>query len=281
MINLNDLKSRSAIALLQAYEGRNPYLRKMKKEYLKNKKVKLTENQTRYIVDFHDKEPQLINKVVNVTPFLGEELKKQNDLSFVPERILIEFMLADTEKTFHVYGKLKRNQKKSQMYWLPKTQVLDDPYFEDIDVEVDFDKYTEMDKLDRTPFEHQKSGIKFLLSRNGCILADDMGLRKTYQAIVAALESGAERILIVCPSAVKINWEREINNFDPNTTIVSGRKWDRDKFTIINYDILKNFHSVKPKKNEDGLIIEFNREMAENHSQQSLVFLLNWTRKES
>jgi SNF2 family DNA or RNA helicase len=219
VINLDDLKSRSAIALLETYEGRNPYLRKLKKEYLKNRKVKLTENQTRYIVDFHDKEPQLINKVVNISSFLGEELKKQNDLSFVPERILIEFMLADTEKTFHVYGKLKRNQKQSKMYWLPKTQVMDDPYFEEVDVEVDFDKYKEMDKKGRTPFAHQETGIKFLLSRNGCILADDMGLGKTYQAIVAALESGAERILIVCPSAVKINWEREINDFDPNTTI--------------------------------------------------------------
>lgn len=266
MINLDDLKSRSAITLLETYEGRNPYLRKMKKEYLKNRKVKLTENQTRYIVDFHDKDPMLINKVINISPFLGEELKKQEDLSFVPERILVEFMLADTEKTFHVYGKLKRNQKKSKMYWLPKTQVMDDPYFEEVDVEVDFDKYVKMDKKGRTPFEHQKDGIKFLLSRNGCILADDMGLGKTYQSIIAALESGAERILIVCPSAVKINWEREINDFCDETAIISGRKWDRSKFTIINYDILKNFHTIgNGKKDKDGHIVEFNRELVNSN----------------
>lgn len=262
MINLNDLKSRSAISILENYEGRNPYIRKMKKEYLKNKRVKLTETQTRYIVDFHDKEPQLINRVVGITPFLGAELKKQHDLSFTPERILIEFMLAETDKTFHVYGKLKRNQEKSKMYWLPKTQVMDDPYFENIDIDVDFEKYTQLDKKNRIPFEHQKQGIKFLLTRNGCILADDMGLGKTYQAIVAALESGAERILIVCPSAVKINWEREINDFDPSTSIIHGRNWERKKFTIINYDILKNFHTLGDgKKGKDDVVVEFNREL--------------------
>jgi len=178
VIDLNDLKSHSAITLLKEYEGKNPYLRKIKREYLKNNKIRLTENQSRYIVDFHDKEPQLINKVVNISEFLGGELKKQNDLTFTPERVLIEFMLADTEKTFHIYGKLKRNQKKSKMYWLPKTQVMDDPYFEEIDIDVDFDKYVTMDKKGRTPYDHQKEGIKFLLTRNGCILADDMGLGK-------------------------------------------------------------------------------------------------------
>lgn len=262
MIDLNDLKSRSAINLLNEYNGKNPYLRKLKLEYLNNKNLRLTENQTRYIVDFHDKEPELINKVVNITQFLGEELKKQNDLTFTPERILVEFMLADTEKTFHVYGKLKRNQPKSKSYWLPKTQVLDDPYHEEINIDVDFDKWTSIDKQKRKPFEHQKSGVKFLLSKNGCILADDMGLGKTYTAIMAALESNVERILIVCPSAVKINWEREINDFDDNTTIVNGKKWNRSKFTIINYDILKNFHTIGDAKTDaDGHIIEFNREL--------------------
>lgn len=261
MINLDDLKSRSAIALLETYQGKNPYIKRLKKEYLKNKKVKLTDNQTNYIVNNHDKEPELINRVVAITPFLGEELQKSEGLSFVPERIKIEFMLAESEKTYHIYGKVKQNQKKSKMYFIPKTQLLDDPYFEEIDVDVDFDKWTRIDKKGRTPYDHQIDGIKFLLSRDGCILADDMGLGKTYQAIMAALESGAERILIVCPSAVKINWEREINDFCDETVIVSGRNWQRDKFTIINYDILKNFHSVKPVKDDDGRIIEFNQEM--------------------
>jgi len=223
-------------------------------------------------MDNFDKEPLYMNKLVRISDYLGDELQKQDGREFTPKKVLIEYMLAETEKTFHVYGKLSTKQK-SKMYFLPKTQVLDDPYFEEVDVEVDFDKYTALDKFElsdgtigRTPYEHQKEGIKFLLSRKGCILADDMGLGKTYQAIIAAMETGAERILIVCPSSLKINWEREINYFQCyDTAVVSGRNWNQSKFTIINYDILKNFHSLKKPKSGDmeDHIIEFNRQLVE------------------
>jgi SWI/SNF-related matrix-associated actin-dependent regulator 1 of chromatin subfamily A len=68
------------------------------------------------------------------------------------------------------------------------------------------------------------------------------------QSIIAALESGAEKILIVTTSSTKINWEREINVFCNETTIIDGKKWDSSKFTIINFDILKNFHTLPPTK---------------------------------
>ena len=164
---------------------KNPYLKKLKNKFLKNKSFTLTDNQTKYIMRNHDKEPVFINKVIHISDYLGGELKKQENLSFVPERILFEYILGETEKTYHVYGKLKRNQEKSGMYFIPKTQVLDDPYHEEIDIEVDFEKYTKLDTfklkdgtIGRTPYEHQKEGIKFLLSKQGCILADDMGLGK-------------------------------------------------------------------------------------------------------
>jgi SWI/SNF-related matrix-associated actin-dependent regulator of chromatin subfamily A-like protein 1 len=254
LINLDDIRGRSAISLLESYEGINPYLKRLKHEYLKNQKLALTDNQSKYILDNHDREPLYINRVVEITAYLGEELKKLDDLSFTPEKVLIEFILAETEKSYHIYGKLKQNQKESRMYWLPKTQVTDDPYFEPINVDVDFTKYNEiLSKYGKSLYKHQEEGIKFLLSRNGCILADDMGLGKSMQSIIAALESGAEKILIVTTSSTKINWEREINVFCNDTTIIDGKKWDTSKFTIINFDILKNFHSLpSAKKLKEG-----------------------------
>jgi len=261
LITLADLNSHSALSLLEGYSGINPYLLKLKNEYLKNKKIALTENQSKYILENHDREPQLINRVIGITKYLGEELKKQEELSFVPEKILIEFILADTDKTYHVYGKLKQNQIESKMYWLPKTQVTEDPYFEPIKVEVDFSKYNKiLNKNGKKLYNHQEEGVKFLLSRNGCILADDMGLGKSITSIVAALESGANNILVVCPSSVKINWEREINTFCSETVIIDGKKWNKAKFTIINFDILKNFHTLVDRNtNTDGMVI--NREL--------------------
>ena len=115
MISLDDLKGHSAISLLENYSGINPYLRKLKADYLKNKKIGLTETQSRYIIENHNREPQHINRVVNITKYLGEELQRTEELTFTPERVLIEFILAETDKSFHVYGKLKRNEEESKM----------------------------------------------------------------------------------------------------------------------------------------------------------------------
>jgi SWI/SNF-related matrix-associated actin-dependent regulator 1 of chromatin subfamily A len=245
MINIDDIKGRSALDLLKDYVGFNPYLLKLKQDLIKNNKLKLTENQAKYVIDNHDKEPIFVNKVVRITNFIAEELKRTQKLDFVPERILIEFILADTDKTFHIYGKFTKKQKESSIFWLPKTQVIDDPYFEDINVDVDFDKYNDiLSKYGKKLYKHQEAGIKFLLSRDGCILADDMGLGKSIQTIISALETGLEKILVVCPTSAKINWQREINVFCKDTTIIDGKRFKTAKFTIINFDILKNFHTL-------------------------------------
>lgn len=262
MINLEDIKGHSAISYLEKYEGINPYILGLKNQYLKNNKLALTENQSKYIIDNADREPQYINRVINITSYLGEELQKKYELDFTPQRVLVEFILGETDKSFHVYGKLTKKQE-SKMYFLPKTQVTDDPYFEPINVDVDFTKYNEiLAKIGKKLYIHQEEGIKFLLSRNGCILADDMGLGKSMQSIIAALESGAKKILIVCPSATKINWQREINVFCDDTTIIDGSKWSNAKFTIINFDILKNFHTLIDKKTNPEEI-EIKRQLSE------------------
>jgi hypothetical protein len=41
LINLNDIKGRSAVSILEDYEGINPYIKKLKQEYLKNRKITL------------------------------------------------------------------------------------------------------------------------------------------------------------------------------------------------------------------------------------------------
>lgn len=266
LINLNDIKSRGAVDLLNKYNGKNPYIKKLKSELLKKGKIKLTEIQVKYINGFSTVEPMLINKVVSINPYLGESLKEQHNLTFVPERILIQFILADQEKTYHIYGKLKQNQEKSEMYWLPKTMVLDDPYFTTCDINVDWDKYTELDTHGRKPYDHQKSGIEFLLCRDGAILADDMGLGKCYQAIVATLESNLKKVLIICPSSVKITWQREIEMFGEKGTIISGSRWPSflERFTIINFDILRNFHTIgKQAKDKDGNLKPYHRNLVD------------------
>lgn len=245
MINLNDLKGHSALSLLERYDGINPYLRRLRNEYIKNNKILLTENQSKYIIENHDREPQLIQRVIAITNYLGLELQKQDGVSFTPEKVLVEFILAETDRAFHVYGKLKQNQAESRMYWLPKTQIIGDIFFETVNIEVDFIKYNDiLSNNDRKLYNYQEDGVKFLLSRPRSILGDQMGLGKSLQSIVAALESGSQKILIVCPASLKLNWKKEIEFFTKDVCIIDGNKWKTAKFTIINYDILKNFHSI-------------------------------------
>ena len=87
LLDLNDLKSHSALSLLESYDGINPYLKRLKNDLLTNKSLSLTDTQAKYIIDNHQKDPIFINRVIGITKYLGEELKKQEDLICGPINI--------------------------------------------------------------------------------------------------------------------------------------------------------------------------------------------------
>jgi len=247
MLDIKDIKNLDGEDLLATYKGNNPYIKYMKKKIETEKKYFLTNNQSKYVKKYLHFEPIILNKVVELTDYFSNELKEEHNLKILPKKIFVETLLAESDKAIHIICKLYKNQKDVKLIWVPKTQILDDIHYEEIDVDVDFEKYSKLDKRGWRAFKHQEDGIKFLLKNKKCILADDMGLGKTYQSIVAALECNAERVLIICPSSLKINWMREVQNFCEDVSIISGTHWDPSRFTIINYDILKNFHTVAEK----------------------------------
>ena len=58
------------------------------------------------------------------------------------------------------------------------------------------------------------------------LIADDMGVGKTYSALLALDELTAYPALIVCPPALVINWERSIKTALPHRSVsrISGQK---------------------------------------------------------
>jgi SWI/SNF-related matrix-associated actin-dependent regulator 1 of chromatin subfamily A len=90
------------------------------------------------------------------------------------------------------------------------------------------------------PFQHES--VQFLKERKYALLALEQGLGKTIVAIAAAKVLREEKMLVVCPSAVKYNWEREIKAWDPSASvhIIDGSTWKcvPAKYTIINYDLI-------------------------------------------
>ncbi|MCW2813996.1 MAG: helicase domain protein, partial [Nocardioides sp.] len=75
------------------------------------------------------------------------------------------------------------------------------------------------------------------------LLADEPGLGKTAQALLAAQAADAFPLLVVVPSVVKTNWAREVGLWTPHrtATVIHGNGHDVDGYAdiiIVNYEIL-------------------------------------------
>ena len=75
------------------------------------------------------------------------------------------------------------------------------------------------------------------------LLADEPGLGKTAQALLAAQAANAYPLLVVVPNVVKTNWAREVGLWTPNrpATVIHGDGHTIDAFAdivIVNYEVL-------------------------------------------
>jgi superfamily II DNA or RNA helicase len=75
------------------------------------------------------------------------------------------------------------------------------------------------------------------------LLADEPGLGKTAQALLAADVANAYPLLVVVPSVVKINWAREVGLWTPHrsVTVVHGNGDNVDGYAdivVVNYEVL-------------------------------------------
>lgn len=140
-------------------------------------------------------------------------------------------------------------------------------------------------------FQFQKHGvigaINKIRTHNGCIIADSVGLGKTYEAlaVIKYFEILNYRVLVLCPKKLRENWtiyhaqnNSELNPFVSdrfNYTVLShtdlsresGKSGDTDLATLNwgNYDLVvidesHNFrNNTKGKQDEDGNIIRKSR----------------------
>ena len=239
-----------AMAILETYEGGNNYLLELKRKSQINKKFYPTRSQAEYIISFHDKQPKVAKKWVILDAYFAQKLADDKLYTEVPQKVWVEKLLADKEKAYHIWGKVFEKEELHD-FWLPKAAIIKDNSVKD--VVIDYSKYSK-----RPPLNHQKESIQKLVENKKFILADDMGLGKTTSTIIAAIETGAKKILIICPATLKINWKREIENYsDRSIFIAEGKNFSTDAdFVISNYDIIKNFHD--PKKKDESQILEAN-----------------------
>ena len=239
-----------ALTLLESYEGGNNYLLELKRKSQVNRKFYPTRSQSEYIINNHDKQPKVAKKWIILDAYFAQKLADDKLYTEIPQKVWVEKLLAEKDKAYHIWGRVFETEDLHD-FWLPKASIIKDNTVKD--VVIDYEKYSH-----RPPLSHQKEAIQKLVENKRYILADDMGLGKTTSTIIGALETGAKKILIICPATLKINWKREIENYsDRSVYIAEGKNFSTEHdFVIINYDIIKNFHD--PKKKDDSEILRSN-----------------------
>lgn len=225
-----------ALDILKIYKGSNDYILNILSNYKTNKRFIPTKNQSDYIVRNAYVEPVVVNKMFDISApcraFVAEQLK----LDFIPDKVFINKLLSRKENFLHVFGCFVDGCDEYYSFYINKDCIK----AKKPEPEIDLLKY------ERPPKPHQIEAIKKLLTNDKFILADEMGLGKTTSAIIAAMEGNYKKILVVCPASLKLNWKIEISNYDSvdNVSVVDGSNLTVKKWTIVNYDILKNFHHL-------------------------------------
>lgn len=111
------------------------------------------------------------------------------------------------------------------------------------------------------------------------LLADEPGLGKTAQSLIAASVADAFPLLAVVPNVVKMNWAREVQKWIPNrtSTVIHGDGADLDAFAdvvIVNYEVLDRHSGWLKTLGFKGMVVD-EAHFIKNHSAQRSKLVLS------
>lgn len=101
------------------------------------------------------------------------------------------------------------------------------------------------------PYPYQREGIAYGLEKKRLIIGDEPGLGKTLQSIGIVDTANAYPCLVICPSSLKINWQREFEKFTDKSALVLDNsvrttwpyllKMGMHHVAIVNYESLRKY----------------------------------------
>jgi SNF2 family DNA or RNA helicase len=119
------------------------------------------------------------------------------------------------------------------------------------------------------PFPYQIEGILYCAAAGRSILADDMGLGKTIEAIgvVQLLHENrqVQKVLIICPTSLKYQWQSEIEKFTTATAmVIEGNyinrqnlyKQESNLYKIASYNMAVNDQELINAYQPDLIILD-------------------------
>jgi SNF2 family DNA or RNA helicase len=165
-----------------------------------------------------------------------------------------ENLVKDVKQDVLLYlRKLYANQAPQFIYYLTLFHLFRDYLDGTRDVDDNLRRIALPDtRIWRTLFSFQKDGAKAAINKildyNGCILADSVGLGKTYTAlaVIKYFELRNERVLVLCPKKLSRNWTiyRNPSSLNP---------FSDDKF---RYDVLHHTDLSRESGNVNGLELD-------------------------
>lgn len=115
-------------------------------------------------------------------------------------------------------------------------------------------------KLKATLRPFQQIGVSYAMKYERCFIADEMGLGKSAESIASVESLNAYPCIILCPSSLKLNWQREIDMWvDRTSLVISGERELDDyiaEYIIINYDILSAHQHMLKTLNFKSIVLD-------------------------
>ncbi len=186
----------------------------------------------------------------------NEELQQLNDL--IVDLELNKDVISEGSSVIPKYQALYIDSLKKNKYKNIKTNNLFDEFI------TNFKKYNNLDIIldktdEKTLRDYQKEGVKWLTTIYKCdlggILADEMGLGKSIQTIVfikqVLKEKPDSKIIIVVPTSLVYNWQKEFEKFGPKlkyVVVADNKKKRKEIFDrkddynifITSYGLIRN-----------------------------------------
>ena len=105
-------------------------------------------------------------------------------------------------------------------------------------------------------YPYQAEGALFAVRTGRALIGDDMGLGKTIQAIAAteilARHFGVSKVLVVCPTSLKYQWQSEIERFSARAgenaaRVINGGRAQRQKdYAFDDFCKITNYEKLQP-----------------------------------
>lgn len=194
-----------------------------------------------------EKDNSILNQVIKTDDF---ETTKQYLRDF-EEIWQDENILKDvTAEVAEYIADLYKENSPEFIYYLTLYNIFDE-FLEDISEDelanekTGFKESVVWNKL----YDFQRDAVLGIINKlerhNGCILADSVGLGKTFSAlgVIKYYQERNRSILVLCPKKLADNWQTFLNNYDDNSLI-------KDR---LNYDVLHHTDLLREKGSSNGI----------------------------